>query len=50
MRSDRERLLDILEGIDKIERRKAAQKTDFDADEMLQVWVLHYRKHDRLFF
>lgn len=42
MRSDRERLLDILEAIEKIEQHKAAQKPDFDADEMLQVWVVHY--------
>ena len=42
MRSDRERLLNILEAIEKIEQRKAAQKPDFDADEMLQVWVVHY--------
>ena len=42
MRSDRERLLDILEAIEKIERRKAARKPDFDTDEMLQVWVVHY--------
>ena len=42
MRSDRERLLDILEAIEKIEQHVAAQKTDFDADELLQVWVVHY--------
>ena len=42
MRSDRERLLDLLEAIEKIEQRKAAQKPDFEADEMLQVWVVHY--------
>jgi uncharacterized protein with HEPN domain len=42
VRSDRERLLDILEAIEKIEERKAAQKSDFDADELLQVWVVHY--------
>jgi len=42
VRSDRERLLDILEAIEKIEQHKATQKPDFDADEMLQVWVVHY--------
>lgn len=42
MRIDRERLLDILEAIEKIEQHRASQKPDFDADEMLQVWVVHY--------
>jgi uncharacterized protein with HEPN domain len=42
VRSDHERLLDILEAIEKVEQRKALQKPDFDADEMLQVWTVHY--------
>jgi uncharacterized protein with HEPN domain len=42
VRSDRERLLDILEAIEKIEQHTAARKTDFDANELLQVWVVHY--------
>lgn len=42
MRSDQERLLDILEAIGKLEAHKASQKADFDADEMLQVWAVHY--------
>lgn len=42
MRSDRERLYDILEAIDKIEQYKSEQKTLFDSDELLQVWVVHY--------
>lgn len=42
MRLDRERLLDILEAIEAIERRKPASKADFDGDEMLQVWFLRH--------
>jgi uncharacterized protein with HEPN domain len=42
MRSDRERLRDILEAIEKIETRRCEDKNQFDADEMLQVWTIHY--------
>jgi uncharacterized protein with HEPN domain len=42
MRSDRDRLYDILEAIDKIEQYKSEQKTVFDSDELRQVWVVHY--------
>lgn len=42
MRSDRERLLDILEAIEKIEGHKAELKEDFDSNEMLQIWTVHY--------
>jgi uncharacterized protein with HEPN domain len=42
MRSDRDRLYDILEAIDKIGQYKSEQKTVFDSDELRQVWVVHY--------
>ena len=42
MRNDRERLLDILEAIEKIEQYKAEQQDDFASNEMLQVWVIHH--------
>jgi uncharacterized protein with HEPN domain len=43
VRSDRERLLDILEAIEKIEERVPAGAAEaFARDEMLQVWVLHH--------
>ena len=42
MRSDRQRLLDILEAIEKIEGHMAQLKEDFDSDEMLQIWTVHY--------
>jgi uncharacterized protein with HEPN domain len=41
MRDDRERLLDILEAIGKIEQR-ACGRDSFLADELLQVWVIHH--------
>jgi hypothetical protein len=42
MRSDKDRLLDILEAIEKIETRTSRGREAFDSDEMLQVWVIHY--------
>ena len=42
MRLDRERILDILESIEKIEKRTNIDWADFSADEMLQVWTIHY--------
>lgn len=42
MRSDRERLLDILEAIERIEAHKNGSREAFNDDELLQVWFLHY--------
>jgi uncharacterized protein with HEPN domain len=42
MRDDRERLGDILTAIDRILDKAGQGKETFDADEMLQVWVLHH--------
>jgi len=42
MRSDRERLLDILEVIDRIEAHKLAPRSAFDTDELLQVLFVHH--------
>jgi uncharacterized protein with HEPN domain len=41
MRSDLDRLNDILAAIAKIEER-AADRLAFQNDEMLQVWVIHH--------
>lgn len=41
MRSDRERFLDILEAIEKIERHIGRGKHAFEKDEFFQVWVIH---------
>jgi uncharacterized protein with HEPN domain len=42
MRDDRDRLGDILAAIDRILSKTPQDKTAFDGDEMLQVWVLHH--------
>ena len=39
MRSDRERLVDILEAIEKIDRYVSRGRPAFETDEMFQVWV-----------
>lgn len=42
MRSDRERLLDILEAIADIERYAAKGLETFLRDELIQTWVVHH--------
>lgn len=42
MRDDRERLLDILEAIERIEKYTAQGRSVFDDDELIQTWVLHH--------
>jgi uncharacterized protein with HEPN domain len=42
MRSVRERLLDVLEAIERIEQRTGPGRDAFERDEMLQVWVLFH--------
>jgi len=42
MRSDRERLLDILEAIDRIDAHKGEGRLVFDTDELLQIWFVHH--------
>ena len=42
MRDDRERLADSLTAIDRILSKTTHGRNAFDADEMLQVWVLHH--------
>ena len=42
MRDDRERLLDILEAIERIEKYAARGRTVFDEDELIQTWVLYH--------
>jgi len=42
MRDDRDRLTDILTAIDRILTKTAPGRVAFDADSMLQVWVLHH--------
>ena len=42
MRSDTERLIDIQEGISKIEKYVARGKNTFFDDELVQTWVLFH--------
>jgi uncharacterized protein with HEPN domain len=41
MRDDRERLLDIQEAIERIERYAARGREAFEQDELIQTWILH---------
>lgn len=42
MRDDRERLLDIREAIENIQKYAARGKDAFSEDELIQTWVLHH--------
>ena len=42
MRDDRERLLDIQEAISSIERYAVKGRKAFEADELIQIWVIHH--------
>ena len=42
MRSDRERLLDISEAIENIERYETKGHETFLQDELIQTWVIHH--------
>lgn len=42
MRDDGERLLDILEAIERIEKYTNRGRAVFDENELIQTWVLHH--------
>ncbi|OHB58205.1 MAG: nucleotidyltransferase [Planctomycetes bacterium RBG_13_44_8b] len=42
MRSDRERLLDVIEAIERIEKYSQKNKEVFDTDELVQNWIIHH--------
>ncbi|MEA4907807.1 MAG: DUF86 domain-containing protein [Anaerolineaceae bacterium] len=42
MRSDRERLLDILEAIEKIKQYTLEGKQAFETNELIQVWIVRH--------
>ena len=42
MRDDRERLLDILEAIQRIDKYAALGRDRFESDELVQSWVLRH--------
>jgi len=42
MRDDRERILDIQEAIERIEKYAAQGRQAFERDELIQTWVIHH--------
>jgi uncharacterized protein with HEPN domain len=42
LRRDRQRLEDILEAIERIEKYASGGRATFDRDELVQIWVLHH--------
>ncbi len=42
MREDRERLLDMQEAIEEIEKYAVRGKHAFERDELIQVWIIHH--------
>ncbi len=42
MRDDRERIVDMLEAIERIQRYDLSDQAMFDHDELLQTWVIHH--------
>lgn len=42
MRDHNERLLDILEAIERIEKYAAQGREDFENDELVQTWIVHH--------
>ncbi len=42
MRDDRQRLLDILDAIERIHRYTAGRRAAFESDELVQAWVLRH--------
>ncbi len=42
MRDDSERLLDVLEAIERIEKHTDQGKEAFEVNELVQIWVLHH--------
>lgn len=42
MRDDRQKVLDIQEAIERIEKYAAHGRETFDGDELIQTWVLHH--------
>lgn len=41
MRDDRERLLDILEAIERLEKYASRGRAAFEQDELVQTWMIH---------
>ena len=42
MKRDRQRLEDILEAIERIEKYAGGGRASFDGDELVQTWIVHH--------
>jgi len=42
LRRDRQRLEDILEAIERIEKYASGGRASFDRDELVQTWIVHH--------
>ncbi len=42
MRSDRERLLDMLDAIEAVNKYASKGRATFDAEELVQTWIIHH--------
>jgi uncharacterized protein with HEPN domain len=42
VRSDRERLQDMLDAIEAVKKYAVKGRTAFDADELIQTWTIHH--------
>jgi len=42
VRDDRERLLDVIEAIEQIEKYASRGRDAFDADELIRTWIVHH--------
>lgn len=42
MRDSRERVLDVLESIERIEQYRGGGREEFERNELIQVWILHH--------
>ena len=42
MRDDRARLQDILEAVDHIDKYAVLGRGEFERDELVQTWIIHY--------
>jgi uncharacterized protein with HEPN domain len=42
MRDDREKIRDILEAIERVEKYSARGRQAFEGDELIQIWIVHH--------
>ncbi len=50
MRDDRERLRDVMEAIERIEKYARRGKEEFENNELVQTWMVHHHNRRSDFF